>query len=95
MFSNLFVFRGRAAPMVELSVGIAAAFLVVAAWEAAARSGIIAPQFLPSPTRVVAALWRMLTEQNLVWHVAVSTARVWIAFLLAAAMAIPIGIMMS
>lgn len=95
MFSNLFVFRGRVAPMVELSVGIAAAFLVVVAWEAAARSGIIAPQFLPSPTRVVAALWTMLTEQNLVWHVAVSTARVWIAFLLAAAMAIPIGIMMS
>ncbi|RUW23825.1 ABC transporter permease subunit, partial [Mesorhizobium sp. M1E.F.Ca.ET.041.01.1.1] len=81
--------------MVELFVGIGAAVLVIAAWEATARSGIIAPQFLPSPTKVVAALWTMLTGQNLVWHVAVSTARVWLAFLLAAAMAIPIGILMS
>lgn len=95
MFSNLFVFRGRASPMVELAVGVIAAALVVAAWEAAARSGLIAPQFLPSPSRVLAALWTMLTQQNLIWHVAVSTARVWVAFLLAAAMAIPIGIVMS
>lgn len=81
--------------MVEFAVSVAAAALVIALWELAARAGIIAPQFLPSPSRVVVALWTMLTEQNLVWHVAVSTARVWIAFLLAAIMAIPIGIMMS
>ncbi len=81
--------------MVELAVGVIAAALVVAAWEGAARSGMIAPQFLPSPSRVLAALWTMLTQQNLLWHVAVSAARVWVAFLLAAAMAIPIGIVMS
>ncbi len=34
--------------MVELAVGVIAAALVVAAWEGAARSGMIAPQFLPS-----------------------------------------------
>ena len=95
LFSSLFVFRGRASPMVEFAVSVTAAVLVVALWELAARAGIIAPQFLPSPSRVVVALWTMLAEQNLVWHVAVSTARVWIAFLLAAIMAIPIGIMMS
>jgi NitT/TauT family transport system permease protein len=95
LFSSLFVFRGRASPMAESAVSVAAAALIVAGWELAARAGIIAPQFLPSPSRVVIALWTMLTEQNLVWHVVVSTARVWIAFLLAAAMAIPIGIMMS
>ncbi|MEI8702238.1 MAG: ABC transporter permease [Mesorhizobium sp.] len=81
--------------MAESAVSVAAAALVVAGWELAARAGIIAPQFLPSPSRVIIALWTMLTEQNLVWHVVVSTTRVWIAFLLAAAMAIPIGIMMS
>lgn len=95
LFSSLFVFRGRASPLGEFAVSVAAAMLVIALWELAARAGIIAPQFLPSPSRVVVALWTMLTEQNLVWHVAVSTARVWIAFLLAAIMAIPIGIMMS
>ncbi|RVA98758.1 ABC transporter permease, partial [Mesorhizobium sp. M7A.F.Ca.CA.004.05.1.1] len=64
MFSSLFVFRGRASPMLEFAVSVAAAVLVVALWELAARAGIIAPQFLPSPSRVVIALWTMLTEQN-------------------------------
>ena len=95
MFGSLFVFRGRASPATEFAVSFAAAALVVAIWELVARAGVIAPQFLPSPSRVVTALWTMLVDQNLLWHVAVSTARVWIAFLLAAAMAIPIGIMMS
>ncbi|WP_244846254.1 ABC transporter permease [Mesorhizobium sp. L-8-3] len=95
MFSNLFVFRGRASPAAEVAVSIAAAALIVAAWEVAARAGIIAPQFLPSPSRVLAALWTMLTEQNLLWHSAVSAGRVWAAFLIAAAMAIPIGMLMS
>lgn len=95
MFSNLFAFRGRASPAAEFAVSIAAAALLVAAWEIAARAGMIAPQFLPSPSRVVAALWMMLTEQNLLWHSAVSAGRVWAAFLIAAAMAIPIGMLMS
>jgi NitT/TauT family transport system permease protein len=95
LFNSLFVFRGRASPMLEFAVSVAAAVLVVALWELVARAGIVAPQFLPSPSRVVIALWTMLTEQNLLWHVAVSTTRVWIAFLLAAVMAIPIGVMMS
>jgi NitT/TauT family transport system permease protein len=95
LFNSLFVFRGRASPMLEFAISVAAAVLVVALWELVARAGIVAPQFLPSPSRVVIALWTMLTEQNLLWHVAVSTTRVWIAFLLAAVMAIPIGVMMS
>jgi NitT/TauT family transport system permease protein len=55
----------------------------------------VAPQFLPSPSRVVQALWRMTTAEGLLWHAGISTLRVWAAFLLAAAMAIPIGILMS
>lgn len=95
MFINLFVFRGRASPAAEFVVSVAAAALVVLVWEAAARAEIIAPQFLPSPSRVLSALWTMLTEQNLLWHSAVSAGRVWAAFLIAAVMAIPIGMLMS
>ncbi len=92
---GLFAFRGQARPMVDLGVSVAAAAAVVAAWEAASRAGWIAPQFLPSPTAVLSALWAMATEQSLGFHVAVSLGRVWTAFLLAALMAIPIGILMS
>lgn len=93
--SGLFTFRGRGSPTAETAVSITAAVLVLAIWEFASRMGWIAPQFLPSPSAVFSALWFMATEQNLGWHVAVSAGRVWTAFLLAAVMAIPIGILMS
>jgi NitT/TauT family transport system permease protein len=44
---------------------------------------------------VLQALWTMITTQDLLWHALVSTLRVWGAFLLAAIMAIPVGILMS
>src|SRR5687768_11188998 len=95
MIRDLLVFRGRASPSLELAVGVIAAVVLVGIWEFAARVGWVTPQFLPSPSRVVQALWRMLTAEGLLWHAAISTMRVWAAFLLAAAMAIPIGILMS
>jgi NitT/TauT family transport system permease protein len=95
MMRDLIAFRGRAPPAVEAAVGIFTAAVLVAIWELAARAGWVAPQFLPSPSRVVQALWRMTTAEGLLWHAAISTLRVWVAFLLAAAMAIPIGILMS
>lgn len=94
-FAPLFRFRGKAGSGVEAVVGILAALLVIGLWELAARLHLIAPQFLPSPFEVLQAGWRMLTTQSLLYHAGVSTGRVWAAFLLAAAMAIPIGILMS
>jgi len=95
MIRELFVFRGRASPAVEIAIGTLAVVLIVAVWELTARIGLVAPQFLPSPSHVVAALWTMFASEHLLWHAAVSTWRVWLAFLIAAVMAIPIGILMS
>ena len=95
ILKGLFAFRGRVPPSVEITVGVVSAVALVAIWELVARVGLVAPTFLPSPSRVVMAIWQMLATQNLLWHAAVSTGRVWLAFLIAAAMAIPIGIMMS
>ncbi|MDR3495663.1 MAG: ABC transporter permease [Ancalomicrobiaceae bacterium] len=91
----LFAFRGRPAPSVEILCGVVFAVALIAIWEAASDLGWIAPTFLPSPSRVAAATWTMVTHQNLLWHAGVSTVRVWVAFLIAAAMAVPIGILMS
>ncbi|MGQ0486493.1 MAG: ABC transporter permease [Hyphomicrobiales bacterium] len=92
---ELLTFRGRASARAEIAIGVVMAVALLLLWEAVARAQWVAPQFLPSPTGVVAAMWSMLTTQSLLWHTAVSTLRVWIAFLIAAAMAIPIGILMS
>lgn len=91
----LFSFRGRPSAAVEILCGAVFAVALVAVWEGAARAGWIAPTFLPSPSRVAAAAWNMVTAQHLLWHAGVSTLRVWFAFLIATAMAVPIGILMS
>lgn len=92
---KLFAFRGTLprATTAAIALGFSAALLLV--WELVARSGFINPIFLPAPSAVAAALSRMVMQQDLLWHAGVSTLRVWIAFLLATVMAIPIGILMS
>lgn len=95
MAGGLFSFRGKASARAEIFLGVAAAAAVLALWEAVARAGLIQPQFLPAPSKVVQALWTMTAQQNLLWHALISTLRVWVAFLLAAVMAVPIGILMS
>lgn len=95
MFRELFAFRGRASAGLEIAVGVAAGALILIFWEIVARAQWVAPQFLPPPSAVMVALWNMVATQDLLWHAGVSSVRVWGAFLIAALMAIPIGIMMS
>ena len=78
-----------------LLLGGGTALALLLAWEAFARSGLVTPAFLPAPSVVVASLWRMIASEGLLWHAGVSTARVWTAFAIAAAMAVPLGVAMG
>lgn len=93
--ARLFAFRGKLDRRIELAIAIGTSALVLIVWEAIGQSHLINPLFLPAPSAVLGAMWEMTLHQNLLWQAGVSTLRVWIAFLLAAAMAIPIGILMS
>jgi NitT/TauT family transport system permease protein len=92
---RFFAFRGTLDRRVELSIAIGASALVLIVWEAIGQSHLVNPLFLPAPSAVLGALWDMTLHQNLLWQAGVSTLRVWIAFLIAAVMAVPIGILMS
>jgi NitT/TauT family transport system permease protein len=92
---RLFAFRGKLPRRTELSIAIGTSALLLLAWEAVGQSHLVNPLFLPAPSAVLSALWDMTLHQNLLWHAGVSTLRVWVAFLIAAVMAIPIGILMS
>ncbi len=59
MIGDMLKFRGRGAARAEVTVGVIMAVAVIALWEGVARAGLIAPQFLPAPSRVVTALWQM------------------------------------
>lgn len=75
--------------------GFGATLALILVWETASRSGLVSERFLPAPSVVTGTLWMMVTERDLLYHAGVSTLRVWAAFLLAAAMAVPIGILMG
>jgi NitT/TauT family transport system permease protein len=81
--------RSRAA------VGFGASLALILMWEVVSRGGLVSDRFLPAPSTVIATLWTMIAERDLLYHAGVSTLRVWAAFLIAAAMAVPIGILMG
>lgn len=95
MWADLLAFRGRSSAKADVLLGSLTAAGMLVVWEAVARLGIVAPQFLPAPSAVLSAIWTMTASQSLMWHAAVSTLRVLLAFAIAAAMAVPIGILMS
>jgi NitT/TauT family transport system permease protein len=53
------------------------------------------PMFLPSPSQVLAAGWKMLTQDNLLLDIATSTGRAMAGFLLASLIGIPIGLLVG
>jgi NitT/TauT family transport system permease protein len=92
---DLFVFRAKPRARIELIVGIGAFLVVLAGWVLVTALGLVHPQFLPSPLAVVVAWFGMLETAGYLWDIGISVARVWIAFLASAVVAIPLGILMS
>ncbi len=76
-------------------LGIGAFLLVLALWVLVTGLGLIHPQFLPSPVAVVSSWIRLVKEAGYLTDIGISVARVWVAFLASAVMAIPLGVVMS
>jgi NitT/TauT family transport system permease protein len=64
-------------------------------WWAVTASGNIDPKFLPSPGQVIAAFGRLWSTGELLKDTIASLWRVGVGFFLAAAFAIPIGVLMG
>ncbi len=86
--------RGR-----SLRISAATTAALFAAWWGVTAAGWIEPLFLPSPGAVFGRLMEVAREgfggATLMSHVAASTSRVALAFLLAVATAVPAGILMG
>ncbi len=94
-FGGLFTLRGKASRLAEVTVAAAASLIVLVLWELFVDLGFTNKLFLPAPSAVIATLWRMAAGGDLFLQAGISTLRVWVAFLLSAVLAIPIGILMS
>ena len=88
-------FRGTISRRMEWGLGVTAFALVAIVWVGLSASGAVKEQFLPSPMQVAQAMYSLFAEFDFARDCGISIFRVMAAFLIAALMAIPFGILMS
>lgn len=88
-------------PRTELSrrsatiVGILGVVLFFGTWTIVSLSGIVPALFLPSPIAVVSRLYQMFVTEGYAVDILVSSGRVMAGFGLAAALAVPLGLLIG
>jgi NitT/TauT family transport system permease protein len=74
------------------AIGLSIPLLI---WSGLSYGGVVSPTFLPSPTAVLEAGWKLWQEGTLLGDIWISSVRVLAGFLAAALIGIPIGIAMG
>ncbi|MFB3854105.1 MAG: ABC transporter permease [Vicinamibacterales bacterium] len=92
---DIFALRAQLPRRTALALGLAAPTLVVGVWCLVSYGGIAPPDFLPSPSEVVRGTLQLFIQHDLAWAIVGSTRRILIAFLLASALAFPLGVLMG
>ncbi|HSK39609.1 MAG TPA: ABC transporter permease [Arenibaculum sp.] len=77
------------------ALGAACFILFLGIWSAATFTGLVRPLFLASPWATLVAGWQLFTEFGFAYDVAVTVGRVFGGFLIASAVAVPLGIAMG
>jgi len=65
---------------------------LLVAWEACVRFGLVDPLFLPAPSSMLTALWEVALTGELWVNIGASLWRIGCGYLIAAALAIPLGL---
>lgn len=92
---SLLAFRSTIPRTVELVLGIAGLMLFLLLWHIIAVSGLVKPQFLPTPLSVAQAFVGLFLDNGFAGDILISVGRVWLAFTLSVIVAVPLGLMMS
>jgi NitT/TauT family transport system permease protein len=82
-------------PATRITLGILFFALFVGAWALVTYGGLVPPLFLASPGRTLASGWQLLTEFGFLGDIAITVFRVVGGFLIAAAIAVPLGLAMG
>jgi len=93
--SRVFALREPLPRTTAMALGLLAPALVIGAWCLLSYGGFAPPDFLPSPTETVRGTLQLFIQYDLLGSILVSTRRIGIAFLLASAVALPLGILMG
>jgi NitT/TauT family transport system permease protein len=82
-------------PGLRTALGVSFFVVFIAAWAAATYGGLIKPLFLADPLKTLEAGWTLITEFGFAKDVGVTIWRVGGGFILAALVALPLGIAMG
>src|SRR5918997_2205519 len=93
--NSLFAIRQPLPKRTAFVLGLFAPLLVLGAWCVLTYGGLVEPGFLPSPTYVVRGTLQLFLHYDLTTAILVSTKRIALAFLLASAVAVPLGVLMG
>ncbi len=95
MNHRLFALREPLPRGVAFVLGLVAPVVVLGAWCLVSYGGLAPPDFLPSPSEVVRGTLQLFLQYDLGTAILVSTRRIALAFLLASALALPLGVLMG
>ena len=95
MTPDYFALRSPLPRSVGVVLGLVAPTLVLGAWCLVSYGGFAPPDFLPSPSEVVRGTLQLFIQYDLGSAIWISTRRILIAFVLASALALPLGILMG
>ena len=93
--SNLFSIRAPLPKRTSFLLGFVAPALVLGAWCLLTYGRLVDPDFLPTPTEVVRGTLQLFIQHDLATAIYVSSRRIALAFLLASALALPLGVLMG
>ena len=93
--NDLFALRAPLPRSKAFALGFVAPALVLGAWCVISYGNLAPPDFLPSPTEVIRGTLQLFFQHDLASAIYVSTRRIVLAFLLASALALPLGILMG
>ena len=83
------------APGARIALGVAFFVLFVAVWAGATFGGFVSKTFLADPVTMLRSGYVLLTEMGFGWDIGWTVWRVLGGFVLAAALALPLGVMMG
>jgi len=78
-----------------LFISFIAPILLLAIWCGLTYGNLVSQDTLPTPTEVVRGILQLFIEQDLANSIWISSRRIGIAFLIAAAVALPLGVLMG
>jgi NitT/TauT family transport system permease protein len=93
--SDIFALRTPLPRTTGLALGLVMPALVFGVWCVLTYGGFAPPDFLPSPTEVVRGTLELFFRYDLLDAIVISTRRILFAFLLASALALPLGVLMG